>query len=157
MSNSHDWNQPPRARPSWWGPGQAAGVPDGQMRVSDLERQDVTNTLCRHYGDGRLDEAEFNARMERATAAKTRDDLAPLLLDLPPLGTPATTGSAPAVRRRGVPLVLVIVAAVLIAASLLPFTFAAWHVHWFIIIVIIAFIALRGRGRRSRHDNWFHA
>jgi hypothetical protein len=65
------------------------------MRVSDSERAEVTNALCRHFGDGRLDDQEFNERQARAVAAKTQADLVPLLADLPrlPPVTPAPRSS----------------------------------------------------------------
>jgi hypothetical protein len=53
------------------------------MRVSDAERSQVADRLARHYADGRLDDAEFEARLDRAMRAKTRSDLIGLLADLP--------------------------------------------------------------------------
>jgi Domain of unknown function (DUF1707) len=53
------------------------------MRVSDAERAEVADRLSRHYGDGRLDQAEFNERLDQAMRAKTRQDLNGLFTDLP--------------------------------------------------------------------------
>ena len=48
---------------------------DQHLRVSDAERQAVTDRLAEHFGDGRLDQAEFDERVGRAMNAKTRADL----------------------------------------------------------------------------------
>lgn len=53
------------------------------MLISDAERAEVADRLSRHYGDGRLDQAEFNARLDRAMSAKTQQDLGGLFADLP--------------------------------------------------------------------------
>jgi Domain of unknown function (DUF1707) len=53
------------------------------MRVSDADRAAVADRLARHFGDGRLDKAEFDLRLDRALQAKTRADLVSLLSDLP--------------------------------------------------------------------------
>lgn len=59
------------------------------MRASDAERADVADRLSRHYQDGRLDQAEFNERLDRAMNAKTRADFNGLFADLPDLPDPA--------------------------------------------------------------------
>ena len=48
---------------------------DQHLRVSDAERNAVAERLGTHYSDGRLDQAEFDERVGRAMAAKTRGDL----------------------------------------------------------------------------------
>jgi Domain of unknown function (DUF1707) len=62
-------------RPPTW---PAAG-----LRIGDAERAEVTDRLARHYGDGRLDQDEFNERLDKAMRATTVADLAGLLADLP--------------------------------------------------------------------------
>ena len=74
-------NRAPRSRP--W---ESLGAPD--IRVSDLERSAVAQDLGKHFAAGRLDMAEFDERTGRAFGARTRQDLAGLLSDLPPLGSP---------------------------------------------------------------------
>ena len=71
---------------------------DQNLRVSDAERQAVADRLAEHFGDGRLDQAEFDERVGRAMNAKTRADLSGLFDDLPETGAPAVTGlpAAPA-------------------------------------------------------------
>jgi Domain of unknown function (DUF1707) len=53
------------------------------LRASDAERERVAEALRRHHLDGRLDTDELQERLERAYAARTTGDLAPLLADLP--------------------------------------------------------------------------
>lgn len=62
------------------------------LRVSDAERTEVTDLLSQHYGDGRLDQAEFEQRLEQAMHARTYRDLSGLFADLPPTGTSGTSG-----------------------------------------------------------------
>jgi Domain of unknown function (DUF1707) len=62
------------------------------LRVSDAERADAADQLSKHYGDGRLDQAEFNERLDRAMSATTRSDLTGLLADLPGTEPPPETG-----------------------------------------------------------------
>ncbi|MGH9068105.1 MAG: DUF1707 SHOCT-like domain-containing protein, partial [Acidimicrobiales bacterium] len=66
---------------------------DARMRVSDAERNQVAEELSRHFGDGRLDQAELDERMARTMGAKTRADLSGLLDDLPPVPPSAGSGS----------------------------------------------------------------
>jgi hypothetical protein len=51
--------------------------------VSDAERQAVADRLSEHFGDGRLDQVEFDERVSQAMNAKTRGDLRGLFDDLP--------------------------------------------------------------------------
>jgi Domain of unknown function (DUF1707) len=78
----------------------AASPVSPSMRVSDAERGEVADRLSKHYGDGRLDQAEFNERLDQAMRAKTRQDLNGLFTDLPdgePAGNavPGQPGQAP--------------------------------------------------------------
>jgi Flp pilus assembly protein TadB len=72
--------------------------PDLGMRVSDADRSEVADRLARHFGDGRLDQAEFDQRLDQAMRAKTRADLVGLLADLPQ-DRPAPDASQPAGRK----------------------------------------------------------
>ncbi len=67
---------------------------DQHIRVSDADRNAVAEVLAQHYTDGRLDQAEFDERMSRTMAAKTRGDLAGLFDDLPDLDNPDGPGRA---------------------------------------------------------------
>jgi Flp pilus assembly protein TadB len=53
------------------------------LRVSDAERAEVADRLSKHYSDGRLDQAEFDERVDQAMRAKTQSDLSGLFDDLP--------------------------------------------------------------------------
>jgi len=151
----------PQFSSSWMGnPPWAAGytrrrsAANPNLRVSDAERADVADRLSKHYGDGRLDQAEFNERMERAMSAKTHGDFAGLFADLPDLPDPAEPGtSAPANVTRSpsrspmyrlIVLILIIVAAALLGQALIHSFFP-----WLLLLAVVAFLWLRnGPGRR---------
>jgi hypothetical protein len=135
------------------------------MRVSDAERAEVADRLSKHYSDGRLDEAEFNERLDRAMKAKTQSELTGLFADLPaaeepgasvrPRGAPPRNGRP---RHRVIGLVLIIVIAAVVGHALagwfMPFFF--WHalggsfVPW-LLIGLGVFLWLRYRpGNRHR-------
>jgi hypothetical protein len=61
---------------------------DQHLRVSDADRHAVADELARHYGEGRLDKAEFDERVSQTMNAKTRGDLSGLFDDLPDLDVP---------------------------------------------------------------------
>jgi hypothetical protein len=64
-----------------------------QTRASDTERQAIVEVLQRHYAEGRLDLADFEARSETALASRTQGELVPLIADLPSLTVrPHTSG-----------------------------------------------------------------
>ena len=106
---------------------------DQHIRVSDAERNAVADLLGQHYADGRLDQAEFDDRVGRTMAAKTRGDLTGLFDDLPEAETGAGAGgprgpvgpSAPyQVRRRrggGIIRPLLLLVVLFICANV------AWH------------------------------
>ncbi|ADB34595.1 protein of unknown function DUF1707 [Kribbella flavida DSM 17836] len=54
-----------------------------RRRVSDLEREDVAEILREAAGEGRLNYAELEERLESVYAAKTYGELAELTTDLP--------------------------------------------------------------------------
>ena len=68
------------------------GPAPADLRVSDAERQAVADQLSKAFGDGRLDQAEFDERLSQAMNAKTYRDLDGLLTDLP-----SAQGSRPAI------------------------------------------------------------
>ena len=61
--------RPGRFDPPWSAAWRAAD--DRHLRASDQERNEMAETLCGHYADGRLDEAEFKSRLDRAMGATT--------------------------------------------------------------------------------------
>jgi hypothetical protein len=71
---------------------------DQHIRVSDADRTEVADCLAAHFGEGRLNQAEFDERVAQAMNAKTRGDLSGLFDDLPepgPAGTPETPVRGP--------------------------------------------------------------
>jgi hypothetical protein len=54
------------------------------LRASDADRDQTIALLRGHHVDGRLSWEEFSERLDRATRARTRDELRELLDDLPP-------------------------------------------------------------------------
>lgn len=72
------------------------------LRASDAERDRVEETLKHHYTAGRLDLAELETRVTATHTARTRDQLAALVRDLPPEPEPESPapGPAPAVDSR---------------------------------------------------------
>ena len=67
-------------------PRDVGPIAGGDMRVSDRDRDLVTQVLTTAYSDGRLTKDELDDRIETAMQAKTFDDLTPLTRDLVPLG-----------------------------------------------------------------------
>ena len=101
------------------------GYTDQHVRVSDAERTEVADRLAAHFGEGRLNQAEFDERVAQAMNAKTRGDLSGLFDDLPepgPAGTPGTPVHGPhspthLVRPYVNPFLLVLLVAVITAAG----------------------------------------
>jgi hypothetical protein len=126
------------------------------MRVSHAERTEVADRLSKHYGDGRLDEEEFNERLDRAMKAKTRADLNGLFDDLPGHEDPLPPVTPPAVRpprARGplpriVFLAFVAIVAIMVGQALAGPLFAfpfrmgwpwgwGFHIPWLLIGVVV--------------------
>jgi hypothetical protein len=120
------------------------------MRISDAERADVADLLSRHYGDGRLDQAEFNQRLDQAMRAKTYADLGGLFADLPRTEEEAVEGPKFQGRRHGrsplgtlvLAAIVVIIAAVVIGHVL---TFSMGPLLWLAILAVIAYAILHHR------------
>jgi len=132
---------------------------DQHIRVSDAERNAVTERLAAHYGDGRLDQAEFDERVSRAMTAKTRGDLDGLFDDLPdPEPTGASGTGGPAVpyraRRRGGALRAILLLVLIIAImSATWHAFAFFYIPWFWIAALGAVVFFATRSSRRHHHN----
>jgi len=103
------------------------------LRISDAERADVADLLSKHYGDGRLDQDEFNQRLDQAMKAKTYADLDGIFADLPRTEAEASEAPKVAARRRQehrhtrvLLLTVLIVIAVATAAHALAWSFTSW-------------------------------
>ena len=71
-------------------PGNGAVVPatgQGALRASHADRDQVTEVLRVAAGDGRLSPEELDERLELALSARTYDELAAVIADLPAAGT----------------------------------------------------------------------
>ncbi|HTU86016.1 MAG TPA: DUF1707 domain-containing protein [Solirubrobacteraceae bacterium] len=53
------------------------------LRASDADRDAMADRLRKHHTDGRLDQEEFQERLDKCFAAKTVGELAELTRDLP--------------------------------------------------------------------------
>jgi hypothetical protein len=124
---------------------RASASSDSHLRASDTERNEVADRLSRHFADGRLDQAEFKARLDRAMGATTRGDLDGLFDDLPLL---PTESPLPTPRRRRLIPVLVIVLLVALAAGA---TFPVVHVPWLLVVAIGLIIWHRGSRHFAHH------
>jgi hypothetical protein len=108
-------------------------LPADLLRVGDAERQQAVTALGEHYAAGRLDQDEYDTRIQAAYAAKTRVDLQGLFGDLPEPAPFRPAGQQPAVgwqagrdardrprRRYGSPAIPVLMAvAIFVGVSLL--------------------------------------
>jgi Flp pilus assembly protein TadB len=136
---------------------------DQHIRVSDAERNAVAELLGQHYADGRLDQAEFDDRVSRTMAAKTRGDLAGLFDDLPEAGPAGAGPDGPAGptapyrgprRRSGIGRALLLLILVFICANV------AWHAFtslffiqplvWAFVIIAVIMLVNRSAHRRER-------
>jgi Flp pilus assembly protein TadB len=115
------------------------------MRVSDAERSEIADRLSKHYGDGRLDQAEFSERLDRAMSATTQSDLSGLLADLPGDGPPARR---PRPHRGHLARFLLLVLAVVIAAAVGQALLRSYLV--LIVIAALVFLWLRFAARSRR-------
>ena len=144
MSSFSDPYRPP------WSAGRRTIVRDSELRVSDAERREVADALAEQYGEGRLDQAELEERVEVAMAAKTRGDLAGLLADFPrPEGRPE-----PLPQHRHGPgrlLVVAFVVLAVLASTSMASAFYRPHVPWLLVAVVLFVLLRRGhhRGRGS--------
>jgi hypothetical protein len=142
------------------------GYATGSLRVSDADRDRALAELSEHFQAGRLTTEEFDERSGQALTARTGSDLAVLLADLPP--TAQSVASAPpaavpaagqAPRRRGVPVMWIVIAVALVAGvvSAVVGTATKGHVRielvpWWLIPVAIFVLRRRAimNGGRSR-------
>jgi hypothetical protein len=133
---------------------RSSATADPDMRVSDDERNEMAETLSRHFADGRLDQAEFKERLDQAMGAKTRGDLAGLCDDLPRLARPAAVTEHTHRRGRRLLPFLMLLALLAVGTS---WTFPYWggfrffHISW-VLVVIVGYFWLRS-GRRFHHHH----
>jgi len=131
---------------------------NADIRASDAERTDVADRLSRHYQDGRLDQAEFNERLDRAMNAKTRAEFAGLFADLPDLPDeqasqngqpPSAQVRIPRGRPRPALGQLLTIAAIVVVAIVFAHTVLHSTLLW-VLVAVLAFLWLRNEERRRR-------
>ena len=147
------------ARRPWRADSPQAGQPGGNgwgaqadLRVSDAERDAVVTELGEHFGQGRLDQAEFDERVAKALSARTGRDLGGLLADLPPSREDSTVPQPGARLPGALILVPLLVAAMLIAgiaAGGAHHLWVAWPLWWLVPVMVLRFSWWR-RGWRGR-------
>jgi hypothetical protein len=121
------------------------------VRVSDAERQAGIDRLAGHFGDGRLDHAEFDERVGRAMTATTRADLDGLFGDLPETGAPAVPGRPR--RRHRYPVLLIALIVVLAIAAAHAVLWVTVPLLWLTFGLAAVVFATRALGHsRSGHD-----
>jgi hypothetical protein len=135
--------------PPWPGPRRGPRDTDPRLRISNAERQDIADTLSKHYAEGRLDSNEFDERVSRVMNAKTRGDVAGVLDDLPRLGPPAPE---PRPRRRLGPWILALLLVIFVASIAAVPSYI--HVPWLLIGILVFLVWHRVRRRHywRRHD-----
>jgi DUF1707 SHOCT-like domain len=123
-----------------------ASVINPGMRISDADRAEVADHLSKQYSEGRLDQAEFNERLDRAMRAKTQSDLTWLLTDLPGV-EPARKPSRTPQRRRYSRMVLLI--------AMVAVAFFAWqalvrpYLPWLLVALLAYLLLWHGPQRRG--------
>jgi Domain of unknown function (DUF1707) len=121
------------------------------LRISDAERAEVADLLSRHYGDGRLDQAEFNQRLDQAMKATTYADLDGILVDLPRTDAEASEAPKATARRRHehrhlrvLVLTVFIVIAVAAVAHALVWSMTTWV--WLLLLGAILYATQLRKG-----------
>jgi DUF1707 SHOCT-like domain len=131
------------------GSSRRRGYANPGLRVSDAERAEVADHLSRNYGEGRLSQAEFEERLDRAMRATTWADLSGLTADLP-----GTDTAGAALRRRPgrrphhilAPLLVI-----LLIVTAWPALAWSYHLLPWLLIGLLAFLWLRHGRRRHSH------
>lgn len=129
---------------------------DSLLRASDAERSATAELLRRHHAEGRLDTEEFEERVERCYAAKTRGELDALTTDLPPQRQRARRLRQPSRAPR--PLAFFVAIAVLVAVSVATDADMLWLVWPLAFFTFCRFRRGHGWSRmeHSRAASWRH-
>jgi DUF1707 SHOCT-like domain len=86
-----------------------ADAPSGALprraptRVPQEAREHVADALTRHFAEDRLEEGDLEARLDRVYAARTLEELAAVIADLPSLAQDAAATAAAPMDTRSVP------------------------------------------------------
>ena len=118
--------------------------PDLNLRAGDADRERVADRLRKSHGEGRIDIAEFQERLERSYEAKTLGELRELVRDLPrdgELDPQRQRGRAWPSRSRLAQLAPVLIVLLIVSALTgghghdvswlwIPILFVVWKVSW---------------------------
>ncbi len=137
-----------RSRPAAGGSARRASYANPGLRVSDAERAEVADQLSRHYGEGRLSQAEFDERLDQAMRATTQADLSGLTADLPGTGTAEAAPRKRPGRRHRLLAPLLVIAIIVTAGPTLAWSY---HLLPWLLIGLLAFLWLRHGHRRHSH------
>ncbi len=134
------------------------------MRASDTEREQAADALRRHHAEGRLSDAEFEQRVARGYAARTRGELEQLFADLPrgerhPVAAAGGWGELTCGRRpHMIALAFAVVAVLSVVHWLLFATAGPWHGGPPILLPLLLVFAVwrfgLRRGRRQVRDGF---
>lgn len=72
-----------------------------QLRASDADRANAASMLADAYAEGRLDNDEYNQRLDQVMSSKALGELVPVLADITPVPRPQTPPSYPAAQVDG--------------------------------------------------------
>jgi Flp pilus assembly protein TadB len=106
----------------------------------------VTDRLARHFSEGRLDQEEYDQRIEQAMNATTQSDLHGLFVDLPDDDEPDITPGQAAARPQHH---LLLIALVILVAVLLGRVLMAALTPWWLPVALLALLIWH-YGRRHR-------
>lgn len=118
-----NWQEREATRHSFY---SVTGGERERIRAADVDRDHVASVLATAYGEGRLSQDEYDARLEDALRARTYGELDRLVSDLPatqasPASTVATAGSPGAtINRLAIASIVCGLAQVLIVPLAIP-------------------------------------
>jgi len=139
---------------------------DDRIRISDADRERITERLREHYAEGRLSADELDERITAALTAKTYGDLRGLMADLPDAAPvpprqwepPPWVGRRAGIAWRG-PRILPLALLLLVAALVIPG--AGWIFLAFVKVVFVLWlvaclggVVAAGLFRRHVRRNW---
>jgi hypothetical protein len=143
----------PSSSSAYWPPRPASSAarPDPDLRLSDGDRAAIADSLARHYSEGRLNQADFSERLDRAWRARTQSDLTGLLADLPGTGE-AARPARPRRHRYPLPGLLLLIAAGVVvwtalAWAVLVQTYLPWLVVGLLALLLLRYLPWHGHRR----------
>jgi hypothetical protein len=120
------------------------GFQRGDIRVSDADRDQAVAELGEAFQAGRLTQAEFSQRTDRALQARTGNDLGELFADLPrqapPAPSPGDSRIHPWLAGR---VVIALVIAVIVLGSVFSHRHGAEGFGWLVPVVILWLVLAR--------------